>query len=107
MAKLARLPSLGIIAGFRGTLDFYEDRGLFIVRSWPRGKALGLAPGTVAQQPLFIRASRLKKYISQPVSIAARRYTLGGSSTWADIMTRAYYGKEIANPVPLPGTPGR
>ena len=91
-----------MIAGYRGILDFYEDKGLFVVRRWPRNKSAPPTPGEVAMQPVFARSSRLKKCYSATVEIAARRYSLGGSSTWQDNLTRAYYGKDSPTAVPFP-----
>lgn len=36
MAKITQLPSLAIIAGFKGTLDYYVWKGIPCVRKWPR-----------------------------------------------------------------------
>lgn len=94
MVKIAALPSQSIIDGMRGVLDFYEDLGLFVVRSWPRNKAGPQTEPAIAAQPIFARSARLKALFSATIETAARRYTLGGSGTWQDAMTRAYYGKD-------------
>ncbi|GAH98539.1 unnamed protein product, partial [marine sediment metagenome] len=36
MARIDVLPSIEIIRGFRGILDFYVRRGTPCVRAWPR-----------------------------------------------------------------------
>jgi len=46
MARLTALPSIDIIRGFKGVLDFYLWRGLPCVRRWPRAPT---GPGTEAQ----------------------------------------------------------
>jgi len=105
VAVIERLPAQSVIDGFRGVLDFYVYKGLNVVRSWPRGKGLGLAPGTIATQPLFTRSARLKKHYSQICSVAARRYGMAGTSTWQDVLTSAYFGKVDPSGAPLPGSP--
>ena len=101
MARIQRLPAQHVIDGFRGVLDFYESMGLYIVRTWPRGKSLPQTTQEVAAQPIFARCARLKPLYSATIESAARRYSLGGTSTWQDNLTRAYYGRNVPSAMAL------
>jgi len=53
MAKIPAFPSMDIIAGFKGTLDFYTWKGLKIVRKWPVITGHRSTPREAANQSQF------------------------------------------------------
>lgn len=53
MPKLTKLPSLDIIHGFRGILDFYVWKGIPLVRKWPVTPKSHLTEGTMTAAKTF------------------------------------------------------
>lgn len=53
MARLTALPSLEIIRGFKGKIDFYLWKGLPCARAWPRYRQERTTPGSKAAAALF------------------------------------------------------
>jgi len=53
MPKLTKLPSLSIIHGFRGILDFYLWKGIPCVRKWPVTPKSHLTKGTMTAAKTF------------------------------------------------------
>ena len=99
MAIIKRLPSLAIIAGFKGTLDFYVHDGQACVRSWPRSPGHTRAPAVMAQWAAF--ATGAKSWDQMPADIR-RAYEEMATDTGLsarDMFMRSYlsgYKKLIA-----------
>jgi len=53
VARLTALPSIDIIRGFKGTLDFYLWKGLPCVRAWPRWRPARQTQASKASALLF------------------------------------------------------
>jgi len=53
MPRLKNLPSLDIINGFRGIVDFYLWKGLPVARLWPRNPKSHHSPATIAAAAVF------------------------------------------------------
>lgn len=53
MARLTALPSLEIIRGFKGKIDFYLWKGLPCARAWPRYRQENTTPASKAAAALF------------------------------------------------------
>lgn len=58
MAKLKALPSLEIIRGFKGTVDFFVQRGQVYARRWPRTPRSRLTQATLAAAALLGQISK-------------------------------------------------
>ena len=53
MAKLTKLPSLDIIRGFKGVIDFYQWKGIPCARAWPRFRPQNWTAPSRASAALF------------------------------------------------------
>jgi len=67
MAKLTKMPSLAIINGFKGSIDYYVYMGLPCARKWPRSPGHKRAPDVEAQWPNFTNATKLWQRLSPEV----------------------------------------
>jgi len=100
MAKLTALPSLAIISGFRGKIDFYinhqtchpEFRGAGIpcARKWPRSPGRKRAPAVEAQWQAFSDSSKLWSTLSLEIQAAYNKMAEGTGLTGRDMFTRSY-----------------
>ncbi len=90
MAKLLTLPSMAIIDGFKGKVDFYVHRGINCARMWPRSPGHKRAPAVEAQWPAFVLASRLWDLQSESVHEAYRHTAAGSTMSGRDLSAKAY-----------------
>lgn len=95
MAKIYAMPSLAIVKGLKGKLDFYEWKGVACVRKWPRTPRSHLTTGTRSLWPVW-------GYITQqvpntsPETIAALRTMIKATQlVWRDQQANLYYAKTI------------
>jgi len=100
MAKIRRLPSQGIIDGFRGMLDFYIYMGIPVVRKWPASPGKNRSDPVRAQWPAFTYAASEWLNLSPDVQNAYR--TLAGTSglSGRDMFTRSYLTGLYRYPTP-------
>ncbi len=49
VAKIKAFPSMAIVGGFKGTLDFYYNMGIACVRTWPKSPGKRRSPAVMAQ----------------------------------------------------------
>lgn len=96
MAKIDGPVAPTVIRAFRGTLDFYNWKGIFCVRSWPR-KWLGTpSPATAASQQTWadnVRAlSGLPAWSRDQLIIE----TAPTVTTWRDVWLSALYGRLVS-----------
>lgn len=90
MAKLVKLPSLAVINGFKGTIDFYLNMGIPCARSWPSSPGHDRAPAVEEQWPIFTTATRLWNELSQEVRDAYKQMASGLHLTGRDIFIKGY-----------------
>ncbi|MBA7570674.1 hypothetical protein ES708_12427 [subsurface metagenome] len=90
MAKLRRLPSLAVIDGLKGTLDFYVHRGIVCARRWPRSPGRQRAPAVEARWPAFSDASKLWAELSPEVREAYGQMSAGLRLSARDIFIKGY-----------------
>jgi len=90
MAKLLVMPEQAIIAGFKGTVDFYEWMGIPVARSWPRSPGKTRAPAVAAQWPAFALAAREWKNISAAVQAAYYSMAQSSGLDARDLQVRSY-----------------
>lgn len=90
MAKIAKLPSLAIINGFKGTIDFYVHDGQPCARSWPRSPGHKRSPAVQAGWSAFTWASQNWQALSEEVRHAYRDMASGTNMTGRDIFVKSY-----------------
>ncbi len=90
MAKIAKMPGLRVISGFKGTLDFYVHDGQACVRKWPRSPGHKRAPAVEARWPAFATASRLWNELSPEIQDAYYRMSAGLRLSGRDIFIKGY-----------------
>jgi len=100
MAKLKALPSLAIISGFRGKIDFYinhqtcdpelQGTGIPCARKWPRSPGHDRAPAVQAQWQAFSDASKLWATLSDDIQQAYIAMAEGTGLSGRDMFTRSY-----------------
>jgi len=100
MAIIRRLPSQGIIDGFKGTLDFYVYMGISVVRAWPKSPGKNRSEPVQAQWPAWSYAAKEWTNLSPAVQDAYR--TLAGTSglSGRDMFTRSYLAGLYRYPTP-------
>lgn len=97
MAKLTALPELSIIAGLKGTIDFYVWMGIPVARAWPKSPGHNRAPAVQAQWPRFTAAARLWPQLSPTVKEAYRQMAAGTAMTAKDIFFKTYLTSEVVH----------
>lgn len=100
MAKLNVLPSLAIIDGFKGVIDFYvnyqtrdpETRGPGVpcARRWPHSPGKRRAAAVEAQWPAFAYAAAHWNDLSQEIKDAYNEMASGTGLSGRDMFTRSY-----------------
>lgn len=84
------MPSLKVINGFKGVLDFYVHDGLACVRSWPRSPGPHRAPAVQAGWPAFTWSVKNWPNLSPIVQEAYRQLAAGTNMTARDIFMKSY-----------------
>lgn len=84
------MPSLAIIDGFKGSVDFYYWMGLPIARSWPKSPGRQRSPAVMAQWPLFTYVSREWANLSPAVQEAYKALAQRSGLNGRDLQTRGY-----------------
>jgi len=100
MAKLTALPSLDIISGFRGVIDYYVNyqscnrevagKGIPCARRWPRSPGKRRAVAVEAQWPAFTESSQYWLQLSPEVQDAYKKMASGTGLSGRDMFTRGY-----------------
>ncbi|MBA7585328.1 hypothetical protein ES708_27303 [subsurface metagenome] len=104
MARLTALPSLDIIHGFQGVLDFYLWKGLPCVRSWPRITKAQQTEGTIAAAAIFGEISAAYRLLAPLELTALQEQAKDQPRTARDLYISAAYGHlhEEAPAAPAP-----
>ena len=90
MALIKEMVSRKIIDGFKGKIDFYVYMGQPCVRKWPRSQGKSQTPASVAQWPVWRRATELWNQVSPEVRAAYKDMTAGTNLTARDMFYRGY-----------------
>lgn len=90
LATISKLPSLEIINGFKGVIDFYVCRGQPCARSWPRPPQWPRAPAVQSTINIFRVASALFPGISETVRQAYKEMAGSTKLTDKDMFFRGY-----------------
>ncbi len=104
MARLTALPSIDIIHGFRGILDFYLWKGLACVRKWPYTPPSHVTAGTIATRAIFGQISQGYSLLGEGALQAFQEDAADHTRTARDIYMTAAYGHlhERTEPPPPP-----
>ena len=100
MAKLEVLPSMAIIDGFKGVIDFYVHRGIPCARAWPRSPGKKRSLAVEAQWPSFAYASREWTNLSPAVQAAYNELATNSGLSGRDMQVRAYLTGLYRYPTP-------
>jgi len=100
MATLTTLPSLAIIAGFYGKVDFYlyhpscdpeaKGPGTVVARKWPRSPGHDRAAPVEATWPAFTYAAKEWSNLAPVVQNAYIAQAEGSALSGRDLFTRSY-----------------
>ncbi|MBA7633510.1 hypothetical protein ES703_41078 [subsurface metagenome] len=104
MARLTALPSIDIIRGFKGTLDFYLWRGLPCVRKWPHSRGKRRTAAEIASANLFGAIIKAYSLLGEGALQAYRESALDNPRTARDIYVSGVLGHlhERTEPPPPP-----
>lgn len=100
MAKIRKMPSQGIIDGFKGTLDFYFNMGIPCVRSWPKSPGKLRSEPVMSGWPAFAYAASEWSNLSPVVQDAYRKLATNSGLSGRDMFTRAYLTGLYRYPTP-------
>ncbi|MBA7666091.1 hypothetical protein ES703_74168 [subsurface metagenome] len=100
MAKLITLPSMDIISGFKGVIDFYVnyqacDRevsgpGIPCARRWPKSPGHLRSPAVMEQWSAFSEAAGYWLEVSPEIQAAYNKMAETTGMTGRDMFTRGY-----------------
>lgn len=100
MARLTTLPSLDIISGFRGVIDYYVYHpscvaetgveGTPCARTWPRSPGHARAPAVEAQWPAFSYITKQWNTLDPEIQDGYIKQASGTGLTGRDLFQRAY-----------------
>lgn len=90
MAKITKMPSLKIIRGFRGVLDYYYNMGIPCVRKWPDSPGKNRNPNVRAWWVPFSQAQKDWSLATPIVKDAYARMVAGTPLTARDLFTKGY-----------------
>jgi len=90
MAVLKQLPSLAIISGFKGVVDFYVHDGTPCARRWPASPGHRRALNVEQVWPSFTLASRLWSQLDEATQQAWNQTAAGTNLSGRDLCMKAY-----------------
>ncbi|MBA7659315.1 hypothetical protein ES703_67292 [subsurface metagenome] len=100
MARLKALPSLDIISGFRGVIDYYiyypscpaktGVAGTPCARRWPRSPGRRRSPAVEEQWAAFTKASQYWTQLTPEIQDAYNKMASGTGLSGRDMFTRGY-----------------
>ena len=90
MAVLTRLPSMAIINGFKGVVDFYYWMGIPVARKWPRKIGPHRSLEVREQWSVFANAARLWRELTPAAQQPYVEMASGTIYTARDLFMRGY-----------------
>ena len=90
MATLKTLPSMDIISGLKGWVDFYLWMGIPVARRWPRSPGPRRAPQVEAQWSAFSYIAKLWSTLPEYMQEPYRKLAAGSGLVGRDMFSRAY-----------------
>jgi len=94
------MPHEAIIAGFKGTIDFYYWKGIPVARSWPKSPGKLRSQAVMAQWPTFIYAAREWVNLSPAVQAAYKELATNSGLSGRDMQVRSYLQGLYRYPTP-------
>lgn len=92
MARLTALPSLDIIRGLKGTIDFYLWRNLPCARTWPHTPPSRRTDATKAAAALFGAVLHAYGLLAHPALLAFQHEAADNPRTARDLYVSAVLG---------------
>lgn len=92
MVILDRMPDPGVIRSFRGSIDFYVDKGRVIARSWPQKRRGSPRLPEIYQQNWLIEANLLYRQLHGQLRRFYHLHTRQGTYTPRDYFMKHYFG---------------
>jgi len=90
VAIITKMPSMTVVNGFKGTLDFYWWMGIACVRKWPRSPGHDRSQAVRAGWPAFAWASSNWNSLSPAIQQAYNTLAQGTYMTGRDIFTKSF-----------------
>lgn len=90
MAKITKMPSMAIVNGFKGVIDFYVHRGQPCARKWPRSPGHDRAPAVETAWVAFAWVASNWNSLSPVVQEAYRRMASGTNLTGRDMFVKGF-----------------
>ena len=90
MARLTKLPSMKIIDGLKGSIDYYVHRGIPCARSWPRSPGKHRSAAVEARWPSFTVAAQEWKKLSPAVQASYNEFATTSGLSGRDLQVRGY-----------------
>lgn len=100
MARLTSLPELGIIAGYKGKIDFYYWMGVPCARAWPKSPGKSRSTRVSAQWPAFTQAAREWALLSPSVQAGYNSMAQNGGLDGRDLQVRSYLSGLFRGAIP-------
>lgn len=98
MAKIGAMPSLAIVSGFYGVLDYYVRDGVTIVRKWPRRRSPDYTPQEMAQWPIFAQSARIWTSLSAENQAAYNKMASASTMSGRDMASKLYLNARFIYP---------
>jgi hypothetical protein len=90
VARLLAMPQQEVIDGFKGSVDFYEWKGIPVARRWPRSPGHNRVAAVQAQWAAFSEAQSAWSTLDPDVIAAYNAMAVGTDYTGRDMMTVGY-----------------
>lgn len=95
MTKIANLPATSIILGFRGVIDYFCWKGMYLARSWPQKPRQPRSPAVKAQYAPFAFISQQATTIDLSTRTAYESMAWQTERTFRDYQIDLFYGKDV------------
>lgn len=90
MARLDNMPSMAIVAGFKGKIDFYQWKGVTCVRKWPDWPPRKPSPAEAVSQARFSYVMGISKQLPPYIIQQYKDMAAGTPYRWQDLLVRSY-----------------
>lgn len=106
MAVLEKLPEMHVIKGMKGTVDFYEWKGIAVARKWPRKAIPTQTPAELETWNFFRAMTQSYKDLAPLVIHSLNAMVMSSSQRNFDLYQSGQYGHQYAyiNPMQIADT---
>lgn len=102
MATLKSMPAASIIKSFKGSIDFYDQRGVTVARSWPKKGVPGPGTASWCTAKVFQYAVAQTKAANDTTRYLYAQEAVGQPQTYNDIAVSQIFGHTTKNLVTRP-----